>query len=121
MVEKETWEKIVKVVNVLCGVFLAVVGILRFVFREDSSFLYYILAVYLMIFATMVILAALRVSKFSMFFTFLRGFIGIGFFLLFCAFLLFDWNRPVEFSCCIFLLVSMFFNWFIGCRKEEAK
>ena len=99
--------------------YLGTVGVMRF-FEKRSEAQFYILAVYFVIFAVMIVLAIIPVPFVTKFFTFLKGHIGLGLFLAFCAFLMFDWTRTIEFGNSIFLLVAAALNIFVGCCPSAA-
>ncbi len=113
-------DRICQIFTILVSVYLVVCSILRFVNREDTA-IHYILAIYFLFFAAMNICGAIRIQKLIHFFSFLQGGIGTGFFCLFIAFLLFDWERPVEFGCSICHILACLFNWFVGCQSVKEK
>ena len=96
------------------ALYLGAMGVMRFwESRTDGQF--YILACYFVIFAAMIILAIIPVPFVTKFFSFLDGHIGLGLFLVFVGFLMFDWNRQIEFGNCLCLFGAAALNIFVGC------
>ena len=105
---------IAKIAAALGAIYLITVGLMRFwEKRNDGQF--YILAAYFIIFGAMIIMAIVPVPFVTKFFTFLDGHIGLGLFLAFVAFLLFDWTRGIEFGNSLYLLAAAALNVVIGC------
>ena len=98
------------------AIYLGTMGVMRF-FESRSNGQFYILACYYIIFAVMIILAIIPIPLVTKFFSFLDGHIGLGLFLAFVAFLLFDWTRTIEFGNSLYLLVAAVLNIIIGCAS----
>ena len=110
---------ITKVLTVLVALYLTFCGCWRFTYSDEPA-IYYILAIYFIIFAILMVIGVFRVTKVTDYFSFMDNGIGLGFFVLFVAFLLFDWDVPIEFGCSISLFVDTLFNWCVGCRGTGA-
>ena len=115
-----------KVMNILSKIasgigagFLATAGVLRF-FEGDKNIRFYILAIYFLIFATIIVLGVIRIPFVIKYFSFLKGYFGLGAFLAFAGLLLFDWERAFEFATSIILLAAAAINVVIGCTPKAA-
>ena len=84
------------------AVFLAIVGILRF---DDGTYYsyYHILAVIYIVFAFMLILSVIPLSIMKRYYAFTSSHLGLGLFMVFLGFLVYDWNKKAEFTCAIVL------------------
>ena len=100
--------------------FLATSGVLRF-FEGDNNVRFYILAIYFLIFAVVIVLGLIRIAFVIKYFSFLKGYFGLGAFLAFAGLLLFDWERKFEFATSIILLAGAAINVVIGCTPKENK
>ncbi len=98
-----------------CAGYLGIIGFMRFWEKTDDG-QFYILAVYFIIFAAMIIMAIVPVPFLTKFVSFLDGHIGLGFFMIFIALLIFNWDRGIEFGNSLSFLVAAAFNVFVGCR-----
>ena len=94
--------------------YLGLIGLMRF-WESTSDGLFYILAVYFIIFAAMIIIAIIPIPFVTKFVSFLDGNIGLGFFMIFIALLIFDWNRGIEFANSIYFLIVAVANIALGC------
>jgi len=95
-----------KVLGVLVCVFMGANGVLRFIKKgktktETFVVVYYIVAVYLIIFAILGILT-MFINKLKWLFGFLdmENWKARGFYFIFCGLLMFDWKVINEIICC---------------------
>ncbi len=106
---------VARVVAVAGAIFLAIVGIIRFTIKvTDAQF--YIMAIYFLLFAALLVTAVLQVSYIVKWFGFVEDNVGLGLFLIFLGLLVFDWDNKTELGCCVALLGAGGFNVFIGLK-----
>lgn len=91
--------------------------VFRFVgFREPgTSFFFYMLTIYLLIFIAMFVAALFKVKRITLYFTFLNSQVGRGFYIVFITLLILEKKAPLEIILGILLMIIAVLNVIVGC------
>ena len=102
-----------RVLSMGCGIFLAILGIIRF--NEEANGPYYhILSGVFCLYGSMIILSSIPIFFMLKYFAILCHNFGMSGFMIFSAVLIFDWNNNSEFACSMCLYAGAAINILIG-------
>ena len=94
-----------KVAVGLSSALLAIVGIVR-LFSKGENIGYYILSIYLIVFAAMAVASIIPFKILVKYFSFLSGMVGIGIFLIFSGLIILNWEKKLELISSLCLLAA---------------
>eukprot|EP00826_Nyctotherus_ovalis_P053726 TRINITY_DN7009_c0_g1_i2.p1 TRINITY_DN7009_c0_g1~~TRINITY_DN7009_c0_g1_i2.p1 ORF type:complete len:143 (+),score=24.40 TRINITY_DN7009_c0_g1_i2:73-501(+) len=102
-----------RILAAAASIFLAVVAILRFDDHVYYSYFHIMAAIYLIL-AFLIVMSVVSLPSMKRYFAFSANSIGLGIFMIFCGFLVYNWNRKSEFACAICLFAGGAINCLIG-------
>ena len=95
------------------AIFLALVGLLRFDDGTYYSFYHILAAIYIMM-AFAIVLSVIPLAVMKRYYAFTSNHLGLGLFMIFAGFLVYEWHKKEEFACAITLFSTGLYNALIG-------
>ena len=102
-----------RIIAAAVSIFLAILGILRYEDGSYYSYFHIMGSIYILI-AFVIMLSVISLPIMKRYFAFTANPIGLGVFMVFCGFLVYDWNRKSEFACAICLFSAGAINCIVG-------
>jgi len=105
----EVKEIIGKIIIVISAILFGLIGVLRCM-EKSQQIQHYILSGYFVLFGAVLITAAIPIEFMVKYFSFLKGKVGIGIFMIFLGLLIFNWNAQLELVASLVLILSGAFH-----------
>ena len=120
---KRLFVRIARLMNFICAIFMIVDLVMRIVNLSSGTFkgdvFYYVMMIYLLGFAALLVAAEWRATKVLMYAEFLRGRMGKGFYLFLIGLMIFDDTRKVDMLVGILLVLVGIFNILVSFMRQD--
>jgi hypothetical protein len=120
MADKGLFVKIARLLNFGCAGLMVLDAIFRFIdFGDITDLFFMILAIYLLLFAALLVVAELRIKRVLIYLEFLRSRIGLGLYIILIGLLVFDESRNYDIGISVVMVIIGIFNVIVGLTRKD--